>query len=379
MSEDTNLKPPRLLDQVRDAIRRRHYSYRTEQTYLHWIKRYIWFHDRRHPAEMGAAEVTAFLTHLARERAVAAATQNQALSALLFLYGEVLEIKLPWMDRIERAKRPVRVPVVLSVEEVKALLARLDGTKWLMAGLLYGAGLRLRECLKLRVKDVDFEYRQVTVRDGKGGKDRVTMLPGELVESLRSHLARVRSLHEHDLAEGYGTVELPFALERKYPNAASQWGWQYVFPSRKRSTDPRSGEIRRHHIYDDVLPRAIGQAAREAGIAKPVGSHTLRHSFATHLLAAGHDIRTVQELLGHSDVSTTMIYTHVLNKGGRGVKSPLDRLEQVQGTYAAAGCIETAASGGRSGALAALYFPHLCGSPIRSSRTSARTPPTTRR
>jgi integron integrase len=228
---------------------------------------------------MGAAEVTAFLTHLAREREVAAATQNQALSALLFLYGEVLEIKLPWMDGIERAKRPVRVPVVLTVEEVRALLARLDGTKWLMAGLLYGSGLRLRECLKLRVKDVDFEYRQITVRDGKGGKDRVTMLPQELVESLRSHLARVRSLHEHDLAEGYGTAELPFALARKYPNAASQWGWQYVFPSRKRSADPRSGEIRRHHVYDDVLPRAIGQAAREAGIAKPVGSHTLRHSF----------------------------------------------------------------------------------------------------
>jgi integron integrase len=334
MSEDANPKPPRLLDQVRDAVRRKHYSYRTEQTYLHWIKRYIWFHDRRHPVEMGAAEVTAFLTHLAREREVAAATQNQALSALLFLYGEVLEVKLPWMDGIERAKRPVRVPVVLTVEEVRALLARLDGTKWLMAALLYGSGLRLRECLKLRVKDVDFEYRQITVRDGKGGKDRVTMLPGELVEPLRSHLARVKSLHEHDLAEGYGTAELPFALARKYPNAASQWGWQYVFPSRKRSTDPRSGEIRRHHVYDDVLPRAVGQAAREAGITKPVGSHTLRHSFATHLLDAGHDIRTVQELLGHSDVSTTMVYTHVLNKGGRGVNSPLDKLRQSGAAYA---------------------------------------------
>jgi len=334
MTEHPNANPPRLLDQVRDAVRRRHYSYRTEQAYLHWIRRYIWFHDRKHPADMGAEEVTAFLTHLARERGVAAATQNQALSALLFLYGEVLEVKLPWLNGIERAKRPVRVPVVLTVDEVRALLARLDGTKWLMAGLLYGSGLRLRECLKLRVKDVDFEYRQITVRDGKGGKDRVTMLPAELVEPLRSHLARVRSLHEHDLAEGYGSVELPFALARKYPNAASQWGWQYVFPSRKRSTDPRSGEIRRHHVYDDVLPRAIGQAARQAGIAKPVGSHTLRHSFATHLLAAGHDIRTVQELLGHSDVSTTMVYTHVLNKGGRGVSSPLDKLRQEATTYA---------------------------------------------
>jgi integron integrase len=336
MPEHASPNSPRLLDRVRDAIRRRHYSYRTEQTYVHWIKRYIWFSDRRHPAEMGAAEVTAFLSHLARERGVAAATQNQALLALLFLYQEVLEVKLPWLDGIERAKRPVRVPVVLTVAEVKALLARLDGTKWLMAGLLYGSGLRLRECLKLRVKDVDFEYRQITVRDGKGGKDRVTMLPAELVEPLRAHLARVRSLHEHDLAEGFGSVELPFALERKYPNAASQWGWQYVFPSRKRSADPRSGEIRRHHVYDDVLPRAIGQAAREAGIAKPVGCHTLRHSFATHLLEAGHDIRTVQELLGHSNVSTTMVYTHVLNKGGRGVKSPLDRLEEEGARHARA-------------------------------------------
>ena len=319
-------EPPRLLEQVRNAIRRLHYSYRTEQAYVHWIKRYIWFHGKRHPAELGAPDVTAFLTHLAREREVSASTQNQALSALLFLYGRVLEVKLPWMDGIERAKRPVRVPVVLTVDEVRALLARLEGTKWLMASLLYGAGLRLRECLKLRVKDVDFGYRQITVRDGKGGKDRVTMLPAGLVEPLRGQLARIKTLHERDLAEGYGEVELPNALERKYPNACREWAWQYVFPSRKLSADPRSGVIRRHHVYDDVLPRAIGQASREAGIAKPVGSHTLRHSFATHLLQAGYDIRTVQELLGHKDVSTTMLYTHVLNKGGRGVASPLDRL-----------------------------------------------------
>lgn len=315
---------PRLLEQLRDTLRRRHYSYRTEQAYVQWVRRFIYYHKKRHPEQMGAEEVAAFLTHLARGRSVAASTQNQALAALLFLYGDVLGRKLPWMDSIERARRPVRVPVVLTQQEVRALLGQLEGTKWLMASLLYGAGLRLRECLKLRVKDVDFGYGQLIVRDGKGGKDRVTMLPAALVEPLRNHLTRVKRRHENDLAEGYGEVELPSALARKYPRAAKDWGWQYVFPSTKLSTDPRSGVIRRHHVFDSVLPRAISAAARAAGIAKPVGSHILRHSFATHLLQSGYDIRTVQELLGHKDVSTTMVYTHVLNKGGRGVVSPLD-------------------------------------------------------
>jgi integron integrase len=317
-------RPRRLLEQLRDAVRRRHYSYRTEQTYVQWVRRFIYYHGKRHPAQMGADEVTGFLTHLARERSVAASTQNQALAALLFLYGEVLRRKLPWMDSIERARRPVKVPVVLTQQEVRALLGELQGTKWLMASLLYGAGLRLRECLRLRVKDIDFGYRQVIVRDGKGGKDRITMLPAALVEPLRNHLARVKRRHENDLIEGYGEVELPFAIEKKYPRAAKDWGWQYVFPSTKLSADPRSGVVRRHHVFDSVLPRAISAAARAAGIVKPVGSHTLRHSFATHLLQSGYDIRTVQELLGHNDVSTTMVYTHVLNKGGRGVASPLD-------------------------------------------------------
>lgn len=315
---------PRLLDRVRDALRVKRYSYRTEQAYLHWIKRYIFFHRKQHPANLGAAEVTAFLTHLARDRSVAASTQNQALSALLFLYGQVLEVKLPWLDQVVRAKRPIRVPVVLTRGEVAALLGQLQGAKWLMASLMYGAGLRLMECLRLRVKDIDFGFGQMVVRDGKGAKDRVTMLPQSLIDPLRDHLLRVRQMHERDLLAGYGTVQMPDALERKYPNACREWGWQYVFPSGRLSNDPRSGVMRRHHVFDSVMPRAVGAAARAAGIAKPVGCHVLRHSFATHLLQGGYDIRTVQELLGHADVSTTMIYTHVMNKGGRGVVSPLD-------------------------------------------------------
>jgi integron integrase len=315
---------PKLLDQVRGKIRLKHYSLRTEQAYSDWIRRYIRFHGTRHPREMGAAEVESFLTHLAVEGKVAASTQNQAKSALLFLYKEVLESELPWLDNVEQAKAPKRLPVVLTRAEVQALLTRLDGTHWLMASLLYGAGLRLMECLRLRVKDVDFSRKEILVRDGKGFKDRVTMLPVALVEPLRAHLERVRELHRQDLADGFGAVYLPYALERKYPNAAREWIWQYIFPTAKRSVDPRSGETRRHHVQDQALQRAIKQAVRDADLTKPATPHTLRHSFATHLLEGGYDIRTVQELLGHSDVSTTMIYTHVLNKGGHGVASPLD-------------------------------------------------------
>jgi integron integrase len=318
--------PPRLLDQVRAAIARRHYSFRTEQQYVHWIKRFIHFSDKRHPRDLGAPEVTSFLNYLAQERDVAAATQNQALSALLFLYREVLGQPLPWLDALERAKRPARLPTVLTRAEVQRILLQLHGTRWVMASLLYGAGLRLRECLQLRVKDVDFEYRQLTVRDGKGAKDRVTMLPTAVMEPLKRQLEHARELHERDLASGHGDVELPDALARKYPKAPYEWGWKFVFPSYRLSTDPRSGVVRRHHLYENYLIRTVKDAARNAGIAKHVSCHTLRHSFATHLLEGGYDIRTVQELLGHSDVSTTMVYTHVLNKGGRGVASPLDAL-----------------------------------------------------
>lgn len=318
-------EPPRLLDQVRGKIRLRHYSIRTEQAYVDWIKRFVLYFDKRHPSEMGAREVEAFLTHLAVHGKVAAATQNQAKSALLFLYREVLEQDLPWLENVERAKAPKRLPVVLTKTEVQAVLSRLEGTPWLVAGLLYGAGLRIMEALRLRVKDVEFSRGEILVREGKGFKDRVTMLPIAVVEPLKAHLKQVRELHRRDVEEGFGEVYLPYALERKYPNAAREWGWQYVFPSKNRSVDPRSGAVRRHHVQDQAIQRAIRQAVRDAGIAKPATPHTLRHSFATHLLEAGYDIRTVQELLGHSDVSTTMIYTHVLNKGGRGVTSPLDR------------------------------------------------------
>jgi integron integrase len=315
---------PRLLDQVRVTIRRKYYSRRTEEAYLHWIRRFIYFTGKRHPATLGKVEVTAFLSDLAVNRRVAAATQNQALSAVLFMYKEVLGQELGWLDGIQRASRPPRLPTVLTHDEVARMLSAMIGTRWLLASLLYGSGLRVIECLRLRVKDIDLSYRQVLVRDGKGEKDRVTVLPAALIEPLRSHLGRVRLLHSTDLAEGYGEVHLPYALSRKYPRAGKEWCWQYMFPSKNRSADPDDGVIRRHHLDESVPQRAVKQAARVAGIAKPVNCHTLRHSFATHLLEHGYDIRTVQELLGHSDVSTTMIYTHVLNKGGRGVLSPLD-------------------------------------------------------
>ena len=324
-NSSTEITSPRLLDRLRDAIKRRHYSRRTEEAYIHWTKRFIFFHGKRHPSELGEAEVTTFLNHLATDRKVAASTQNQALSALLFLYKEVLGSELNWLDGLVRAKRPKRMPVVLTRQEVERILGTLEGTQWLMASLLYGTGMRLMECLRLRVKDVDFGYSQILIRDGKGEKDRITMLPGRLTELLQTHLQKVKQLHDRDLREGFGEVHLPYALARKYPRAGFEWSWQYVFPSKNRSPDPEDGVIRRHHLDESVLQRAVKDAVRASGISKPVHCHTFRHSFATHLLQSGYDIRTVQELLGHADVSTTMIYTHVLNRGGRGVRSPLDQ------------------------------------------------------
>jgi integron integrase len=315
---------PKLLDQVRDIIRRKHYSIRTEQAYTDWIKRFIIYHGKRHPGEMAEEEVAEFLTHLARDRDVSPSTQNQALSALLFLYKEVLKHEIGWLEKVERAKKPPKLPVVLSRGEVKQIFAHLHGMPKLMAGLLYGSGLRLMECVRLRIKDIDFELAQITVRDAKGGKDRVTMLPLNLSEPLRRHLLRVKAQHEQDLEDGFGSVHLPFALARKFPKAAREWAWQYAFPSSRLAIDPRTGEKRRHHITEGILQTALKRAVDTAGIVKRANCHSLRHSFATHLLTKGHDIRTVQELLGHKDVSTTMIYTHVLNRPGIGVKSPLD-------------------------------------------------------
>lgn len=315
---------PKLLDRVSEKLRLGHYSLRTEKSYIAWIKRFIVFNGKQHPKLMGKPEIEAFLTHLAVERHVAAATQNQALNAILFLYRQVLAIDLPWMDDVVRAKRPERIPEVLSAAEVARLLAQLQGTYKLMASLLYGSGLRLMEVVRLRVKDVDFEYRQVVVRDGKGAKDRVTPLPASIEAALRAQIETVAALHRVDLKAGYGRVFLPNALAQKYPNAQHEFGWQYVFPSARLSRDPRSDAVRRHHLNEKGLQQAVKRAVARAGIHKKASCHTLRHSFATHLLERGSDIRTVQELLGHKNVQTTMLYTHVLKRGGRGVVSPLD-------------------------------------------------------
>ncbi|MDC0835205.1 integron integrase [Geitlerinema sp. CS-897] len=317
--------PKKLLDRVRDAIRVKHYSYRTEQTYVQWIRRYILFHNKRHLNEMGVPEVEAFLTHLAVQNGVAAATQNQALSAILFLYKEILGRPLEGVDAI-RAKRSRRLPTVLTVEEARLVIHQMSGVHRLIVQLLYGSGLRLREAMQLRIKDLDFTQHQIVVQDTKGRQSRVTMLPTSIVEPLQEHLQMVKRLHQQDLEQGYGAVTLPFALARKYPNANRQWIWQFVFPSSTRCRNPRSGVIIRYHLHESGLQKAVKQAVRSAGLQKRVSCHTFRHSFATHLLQNGYDIRTVQELLGHKDVKTTMIYTHVLNRCGRCVRSPLDGL-----------------------------------------------------
>jgi integron integrase len=314
----------RLLDQVRHRIRAKHYSYRTEKTYVGWIRRYVLFYGKRHPREIGGPEIERFLTDLAVTHSVSAATQNQALAALLFLYQEVLQVPVPWLENIIRARRPLRIPVVLTRAEVRAILVGLRGPQWLVAGLLYGSGLRLMEALHLRFKDLDLLQRQLLVRDGKGGKDRITMIPESLVNPLQTQLAQVREMHEVALQRGYGGVELPHALARKYPTAHLELGWQFVFPARAPSRDPRSGAWRRHHLHEASVQRQVKQAIQSAAIQKPASCHTFRHSFATHLIESGYDIRTVQELLGHSSVKTTMIYTHVLNRGGLGVVSPID-------------------------------------------------------
>lgn len=327
-SNNVGANEPKLLDIVRGKIRLKHYSIRTEQAYVDWIKRYILHFNKRHPKDLGANEVEQFLTCLAVEGRVAASTQNQAKSALLFLYKEVLGAELPWLDKVQQAKAPKRLPVVLSKEEVRLILKHLDGTHHLIVSLLYGTGMRILEALRLRVKDIDFSRKEILIRDGKGFKDRITMLPASLVVPLKTHLQKVKALHDDDLAKGFGAVYMPQALGKKYPYAARDWAWQYVFPSGRLTVDPRSDDqvTRRHHIQDQAIQRAVRQAVVDAGITKQATPHTFRHSFATHLLESGYDIRTVQELLGHSDVATTMIYTHVLNKGAHGVDSPLDSI-----------------------------------------------------
>ena len=318
---------PNLFDVVRSKIRVKHYSIRTEKTYISWIKSYLHFYSLQHPRELGAEQIEAFLTHLAVNRKVSASTQNQALSALLFLYKVVLEIELPYLDGVTRAKTSTRMPVVFTPEEASSVIQNLQPPYLLMARLLYGSGLRLMECVRLRIKDVDFHYKTITVRNGKGGKDRVTMLPDLVLDDLELQMVKTRELHTLDRQTGHGLVYLPFALDKKYPNASGEWGWQYVFPSQTRSVDPRSGVERRHHVSGQSLQRAVKRSIITTGISKQASTHTFRHSFATHLLQAGYDIRTVQDLMGHKDIRTTQIYTHVLERGGNAVKSPLDNLK----------------------------------------------------
>jgi len=320
----TEKNKPKLLDQVRQIIRIKHYSLRTEESYINWIKRFIFFHNKKHPIEMGEEEIGQFITYLAKNDKVSASTQNQALCAIIFLYKNVLKKELENTISIYWSKRPKKLPVVFTKSEAIEVLNNLKGTHWIVAMLLYGSGLRLSESLELRVKDIDFGYNQILVRESKGGKDRTTMLPQKIVEPLKNHLNEVKKIHEEDLKNGFGSVYLPYAIERKYPNAEYEWDWQYVFPATKISTDPRSGIQRRHHLYDTVIQKAVKQAIRNAGIVKNASCHTFRHSFATHLLESGYDIRTIQELLGHKNVETTMIYTHVINQGGKGVRSPAD-------------------------------------------------------
>ncbi len=330
MSDTPNVpRPTKLLERMRTLMRLRHYSYRTEQAYLVWARRYIYYHGKRHPEVVGKEGVVAFLTHLAVDRDVAASTQNQAFSALLFLYRDVLGIPLDDVRRVVRAKVPERLPVVLTEDEVLAILRNMDDTQWLMAAMMYGSGLRLSECLRLRVKDVDFSYRCVTVRSGKGDKDRVVTMAEPLMRPLEQHLRAVRAIWERDRRDGIGGVYLPHALSRKYANAPLEWKWHWVFPARQRSVDPRTGEERRHHFHASTVQKAVASAVRRAEIHKKVGCHTFRHCFATHLLASGADIRTVQEQLGHRDVRTTQIYTHLLHRGGMAVVSPLARLRTV--------------------------------------------------
>ncbi|MBD3224730.1 MAG: integron integrase [Caldithrix sp.] len=321
---DSTTGQPKLLTQLRGVIRALHYSFKTEKAYIDWVKRYIYFHNKRHPKDMGGEEISAFLTHLAVKEHVSASTQNQALCAIIFLYKHVIKKEIGEVGDLIWAKKPVHLPQVFTAEEILNVLANLQGEQWLAGMLMYGSGLRLQETVSLRVQDIHFEYNQITVRNGKGEKDRVTMLPARIVSDLKKHLARVKKQHESDLIEGYGSVYLPYALDKKFPNANKEWGWQYVFPANNLSKDPRNGVIQRHHLHSTTLQKAVRRAIKKAGIERLAGCHTFRHSFATHLLQAGYDIRTVQELLGHRNIKTTEVYLHVLNRGGLGVRSPVD-------------------------------------------------------